>query len=117
MNRTWTGWARCWPALPDDPGHHRRRDQHLGRPGLQQPGGADFSLHALGDAQHTTHLDLLGVDCVSGACDAAIRGLSLQDLQAGQAMSFHTAAHSGSATDALRLGDNREWGAADSQLS
>lgn len=81
------------------------------------PGGADFSLRALGDAQHTTHLDLLGVSCLSGACDQAILDLSLQDLAAGQAASFHIGGHSGSATYALLVGDNRQVGAANSQLS
>lgn len=80
-------------------------------------GGADFSLYALGDALHTTQLDLLGVGCVSGACDAAVLGLGLQDLAAGQSASFHIGAGAGNATYALLLGDNRQVGAADSQRS
>lgn len=79
--------------------------------------GADFSLLALGDAQHTTRLDLLGVSCVSGACDASLLGLGLQDLAAGQAASFHVDGHTGSATYALLVGDNRQVGTANSQLS
>jgi len=81
------------------------------------PGGADFSLLAMGDALHTTHLDLLGVSCLSGACDQSVLGLSLQDLAAGQAVSFHIGGNSGSATYALLVGDNRQVGAANSQLS
>jgi hypothetical protein len=79
--------------------------------------GADFSLLALGDAQHSSFLDLLGVRCVTGACDASILGLGLQDLQAGQAASFHIDGHTGSATYALLVGDNRAVGAANTQLS
>jgi hypothetical protein len=81
------------------------------------PEGADFSLYALGDPLHTTHLDLLGVSCVEGACDQALLNLSLQDLQAGQAAAFHLAGATSSATYALLLGDNRQVGASNSQLS
>jgi hypothetical protein len=80
-------------------------------------GGADFRLHALGDVQHATRLDLLGVSCVAGACDATILGLGLQDLEAGQSAAFHIAGGARSATYALLVGDNRQVGAAGSQLS
>jgi len=80
---------------------------------VQVPGtGADVQLLALGDAAHTTRLDLLDVTCVAGACDADILGWSLQDLPAGQAASFHIGAGARSATYALVLGDDRAVGAA-----
>ena len=74
--------------------------------------GADVQLLALGDAAHTTMLDLLDVTCVAGACDADILGWRLQDLAAGQAASFHIGAGARSASYALVLGDDRAVGAA-----
>lgn len=80
---------------------------------VQVPGnGADVQLLALGDAAHTTMLDLLDVTCVAGACDADILGWRLQDLAAGQAASFRIGAGARSATYALLLGDDRAVGAA-----
>ncbi len=76
--------------------------------------GADVHLRALGDAAHTTHLDLLDITCVAGACDADILAWGLQDLAAGQAASFHIGAGARSAAYALVLGDDRAVGAASS---
>lgn len=81
------------------------------------PEGADFSLYALGDPLHTTHLDLLGVSCVQGPCEQAVLDLSLQDLQAGQATAFHLTGATRSASYALLLGDDRQVGASNSQWS
>jgi hypothetical protein len=75
-------------------------------------GGADLQLLALGDASHTTRLDLLGVQCVQGDCDAGVLGWSLQDLAAGQGAAFRIGAGSRSATYALLLGDDTAVGAA-----
>jgi len=74
--------------------------------------GADVQLRALGDAAHTTRLDLLDVTCVAGACDADILGWRRQDLDAGQAANFHIGAGARSATYALLLGDDTSTGAA-----
>ena len=82
---------------------------------LQVPaGGMDITLFALGDAAHTTRLDLLDVACTGGACDGDILGWRFEDLAAGGSAVLHIGPGARSATYALLLGDDREVGAAGS---
>lgn len=77
--------------------------------------GAEVRLLALGDAVHTTRLDLLGVTCVAGACDGDILAWRLDDLAVGQSARFAIGAAARPATYGLLLGDDTAVGAAGSR--